>query len=225
MTNQKILEDVMHKIGRAVTSRYGVKSMLRQLNDLYRRYNTQLRGAVKGTETITFASDAEAPFTHTLPADFLEPYHIDPHAVWRPPSVFDDEEAGVYTIDQGLMQFVGAAGSTFTVKYFSRGKELVVVDTYETFVDDYDSDTQTESPEWDAEYHWLLVLSLATHLDNEYKMYEQDLADRAQLEKDLKRHSRVSQTSANPIIEGPQLRRSATERDAYAPDYCGKYYV
>ena len=220
MTNQEILEEILQKIGRNIAAETGPKVIISRMNQLYKEYNLRFRGAVKNTTTITFA-EGETDTTETVPSDWIEPYIISPQAVWRPPVVFDNTENGTYTIDNGVIKFaLNAAGFTFTIAYFSKGKELVVLDPGQSA-----TNSQVTSPQWRDDLHRLLVLAVATRESNEYRMYQQDLVDRTELERQLKKFARLSLTSANPIIGGPEFRRNSIETDKYSPDYDGNYFV
>jgi len=219
MTNELIAQEIIHRIGRDKAAEYGIQSILRQMEAIYFSYNRRFLGAVKDTHTIVFA-DNETDFTDTLPDDYLQGYAIDPEAKFRHKKVFKDDETGTFTIDQGVIQFVQAAGITFTIKYFSRGKYLVIPDPGQAVPQGYAS-----TPEWPEDFHWLLMLATATRLSNKYDLYQSDVHDRQEYERQLKKQARVAQDATSKIVQGPLVRTSAIEIDAYSPDYTGPFFI
>lgn len=209
MIVKDMIDHIVNRVGKKILEDHGPKFIISLMNERYHYYNRKYKGAITEEWELSFDDDA-TDFSADLPDRFLEPYYIDPLAYWRPVKVFNDSEAGTFTIDPGLKKiyFVNANGQTFNIKYWSIGKTLVDKETASL------QDGEINEPEWPDDLHWLLVIDIATHLSNEYPLYKQDLYDLEDYKKQL-RKLRISQNAANPIITGPGPRRSSVSNDAY----------
>ena len=185
--------------------------ILRMMNRVYRRINTELR-CLEKTWDLDFSILSPLVQYMSHPTDLIEPFRIEPYYSFKDPNefVFENEsfseQAKTFTITAGRFYFSNIQeDDTFTVWYWSSGFELV---------DKEDGDLETGEinvPEWPWDgVKDLLFYATCIEISRDYPMVEHDTLTAKKLVADLQRLGYHRQ-SVTPNIMGGWGRKN--ERD------------
>ncbi len=185
--------------------------ILRSMNRVYRRLNTQLT-CLEKVWSLDFSTLDPLVQYMSLPVDFIRPFRIEPFLTYREPGnmVLEDEsfseQEDTFTIMAGKIYISEiAADSLYSVWYYSSGY---------TLVDKADEDLlegEINVPEWPREFGAdLLFYATCIEISTDYPMYEHDYRMYIELKRELEKIG-FNKQSVTPNIMGGWGRKN--ERD------------
>lgn len=212
-----VVKDIRHDIAGRIGTAFNPGAILRALNRVYKEINIDLL-CVEDNLAIAAGEFSDSDKSCDIPANYIRVFNIVPGVgtlygldyipkeKWNPTLHLNHD---VFTMMNGEFVFgnVGAA-SAFTFYYYSAGLELVdgednqFEDVVPSGLESYDSDTQTNTPEWDEAYWPLLIYETCFELVPDYPLMKQDILKAAKLRALLKKANKNNQGVTPAILGG-----------------------
>ncbi|MCB0302847.1 MAG: hypothetical protein KDI38_03620 [Calditrichaeota bacterium] len=189
MTVQEIIEDVIHRVGKGLLQEHGEYFFLRALNRIYHRLNAEYNPLIE-TTTLAAGAFSSSVSTYTLPSRYIRLINME--EVWNyvPPALFKSDLRYSWTILGLTLHFTDVdADTTMTLRWYSRGKDLVTVYS----ATPPDTDAEATSPEWPGDLHQMLIYETAMELSPNYPLLQKDAMEALRLRNRLAAIKHVSQ--------------------------------
>ena len=194
MTVQKIIDQIIHRVGKKIIQDNGVQFVLDAMQRVYEYYNEEYLPIEKewSIAAATF-NDTTDPVTNyvAVPAGFIRPFWIDEHREFLDPALWDNKWNKRFTYMLDRLYFSGVdAYSSFDVKYYSSGSTLVISSP---------ASGEVSTPEWPRRLHQLLLYATALELDTNYAQADMDMTKLIRLER------RLAQVRLNRQAVSPEV--------------------
>lgn len=198
-----IIQDVKHRIGEFTNvPPYHNASILRAINRIYRRLNSELKCLEKSYDIA--AGTFESVSYMSKPSDMIMPFKftnsdgdvadIDYVAA----EVFDSSNGiATFTVMGDKLYFSSVnSESSFTMWYYSAG--FVLVDANDEDVETGEANT----PEWQAHYHDALFYGACIELKQDYALFRSDAVEFERMKSQLRESHYRKQMGVTPEIIG-----------------------
>ena len=198
MLVSEMLDDIVARLPVDVLKRYGEPGILRMLNRLYTQLNRKYKLVYK-SYTPDFSGGLNS---FTLPDDFVAIISVDTSVnfIFVDPNDYDpDSSDTTISIKGKSITFTGTdASSSFVFYYQSSGYSLVNKTSGL-------GSAEVNEPEWPDSLHDVLFYGVCTRLSNKYDMYQTDLVEYENGQRELSANEIRSQEVTPHIMgDGPR---------------------